>query len=287
MSTKLISFRICDLYTMFNSFEVNKIHKDLYNRTSGVLAIDKPKDVTSHDVVDIVRKNLRTRKVGHAGALDPFATGVLLVMVGKYTKLSDELMALDKEYNCKLLLGVSTSTQDPEGKILQIREVNEINERDIEAVLQQFRDGYEQRVPVFSSVKVNGQKLRRIAHKAESCSIDENDVATFTFKNGSSKKIKLPRKKVRFQGLNLNSIEQILGKDIESVVDDIKPDIHFVLLDITVGSSKGTYIRQLAEDIGKALGYPAMLTELRRNRVGKFTLADTLDLDAIPEYNSL
>lgn len=152
-----------------NDFVLNQIETDEFNRTSAILAINNPKDLTSHDIVNEVRRKLRTRKVGHAGALDPFATGVLIILVGKHTKHSDFFLNAGKEYRCKVLFGVSTSTQDPEGKVIKIVdkdiEVEGVKVQ-LESKIEKFKFGYMQRVPVFSSVKVNGQKLRQIARQA-------------------------------------------------------------------------------------------------------------------------
>ncbi|KKQ34438.1 MAG: tRNA pseudouridine synthase B [candidate division WS6 bacterium GW2011_GWA2_37_6] len=260
-----------------NSFKINQIEQDEFNRTSAVLAIYKPKDWTSHDIVNQVRKKLRTRKVGHAGALDPFATGVLIVLVGNYTKSSDLFLNTGKEYRCKVLFGVSTNTQDPEGKILKVanKVTNvEIDKPMLEKVLQTFRKGYMQRVPVFSSVKVNGQKLRVIARQAESFEVEEHDNVKFMFKNGKERVIKLPRKKVEFRRLELVKLEKVEIKDLpESLMS----------AELIVGCSKGTYIRQLAEDIGAAFGLPAMLTELERTKVGEIGLDDCISIEELTQ----
>lgn len=132
---------------------LNKIEIDEFNRPNGLLAINKPAGITSHDVVDQVRKKFKTKRVGHAGALDPFATGVLLILVGTFTKLSEKLILENKEYKARILFGVSTDTQDPEGKVLKTQMVK-LESKDIETTLKSFEGGYEQYVPIFSSVKV-------------------------------------------------------------------------------------------------------------------------------------
>lgn len=271
------------------SFELNKIETDEFRRTSAVLAINKRVGETSHDVVDQVRKKLRTRKVGHAGALDPFATGVLIILVGKYTKLSQQLMKADKEYSCKILLGISTDTQDPEGEIEDLKsKIKDYNKEEVEENLKKFEKGYEQRVPVFSSVKVEGKKLRELARKSESFKIDEKDNVTFVFSDERKVVVKLPKRKVeftRFEITDLNSVTvSKLSDDLKNKVSEFSTknsidNRQLTIVNLIVGCSKGTYIRQLAEDIGKELGVPAMLLELERTKVGEVSLSDCVKVE--------
>ena len=146
---------------MNNPYTPNQIVRDDFGRPSGILAIDKPVGMTSHDVVDVVRSALGTRQVGHAGALDPFATGVLVIIVGKATKLSNDLMSKTKSYAAQILLGVATDSQDPEGKIMDVSQQT-VSMKALRSVIETMSKGYDQFVPVYSSVKVDGQKLRKL-----------------------------------------------------------------------------------------------------------------------------
>jgi len=261
---------------------LNKIKIDEFKRVSAILGISKPSGITSHDVVDQVRRKLKTRKVGHAGALDPFATGVLVVLVGRYTKRSDQFLNEDKEYKCKILFGISTDTQDPEGEVIDSSSVNIVP--DNLKKLEKFREGYLQRVPVFSSVKVQGYKLRELARKAESFEIGKNDFVTFKMKGGKSIKLELPKRKVVFSKFEMDDPEKISLRDLpEDLAKKISKVDNFFIMNLVVGCSKGTYIRQLAEDIGHEVGLPAMLLELERTRVGTISLDQCISIDDLPQ----
>lgn len=261
-----------------SDYKINQIEVDEFNRTSGVFAVNKPVDKTSHDIVDIVRKSLRTRKVGHAGALDPFATGVLIILVGKYTKLTDNLINVDKEYLATVVFGRATDTQDTEGKItaedfegvesfIDGKDMSEIKTVLAEKLVS-IGSGYEQRVPVYSSVKVEGHKLRKLARQAESFKIAESkDQVTFKYKDGKTLTLELPKRKVEFSNFD--------------IVDCRVNSEGLLEVDILVSCSKGTYIRQLAEDIGELIGLPAMLIALERTRVGDVKLSACVKLDEI------
>ncbi len=266
---------------------INQIEVDEFNRTSAILAINKPAGMTSHDVVDAVRKKLRTRKVGHAGALDPFATGVLLIMVGKYTKKSMELMRKDKEYSCSILLGIATTTQDPEGKVTKV-DVKDIEQDDL-FKLEGIKKGYNQRVPLFSSVKVEGQKLRQLAHRAKEYKFAREDKVELLMKDGSIKQVILPRKEVYFSKFEIGGLKSVAIGDLEEKLftqlkaNDIDINTSMTELRLVVACSKGTYIRQLAEDIGNLLGTPAMLHKLERTRVAEITLDQCISIEDIPK----
>ncbi|MBN1331878.1 tRNA pseudouridine(55) synthase TruB [Candidatus Dojkabacteria bacterium] len=264
-------------------YEINKMTIGAGNQVHGVLAVNKPSGITSHDVVNIVRKKYNTRKVGHAGALDPFARGVLIVLIGRYTKLSDQLMGGDKEYKCKILLGLETDTLDTEGKIIKSQDVSakEINEKISNGALAGIERGYDQQVPVFSSVKVEGQKLRILAHKSERYEID-GDAVIFYMNDDRKKRVVLPRKKVQFEKFEIGEKKEIRASEVERYLKGKKNfdgKTRLVELDLTVGCSKGTYIRQLAKDIGELLEVPAMLIELERSRVGQITLAECISIN--------
>ncbi|MBD3280723.1 tRNA pseudouridine(55) synthase TruB [Candidatus Dojkabacteria bacterium] len=252
-------------------FELNKMTIDGNGKVHGVMAVNKPVGMTSHDVVNIVRKKYNTRKVGHAGALDPFASGVLMILVGRYTKLSDKLMSSDKEYRCGILFGIETDTLDTEGEVLRSGsvDVSELQEKIDSGALEGLENGYMQQVPIYSSVKVDGQKLRILARKAESHEID-GDFVTFYFENGKEKRIEIPKKEVKFSKFEMSRVE----KYEDNKIADFKTpaDAKLATMELTVACSKGTYIRQLAKDIGKLLDIPAMLIELERTRISDIRL---------------
>lgn len=203
-----------------------------------ILLIDKEAGWTSFDVVAKIRNITGEKKVGHAGTLDPFATGLLIVLVGKdATKRQDEFMKQDKEYEATLDLGKVSTTGDPEGIISKSNghSLSVISEEKIREVLKNFIGEIDQTPPVHSAIKINGKKAYELARKG----IDP----------------KLKSRKVQ-----INDIE---------IIDYSRP---FLKLKISCGS--GTYIRSLAADIGEALGVGAYLTELRRTKIGKFEVKD-------------
>lgn len=283
------------------SIEINKIEEDEFHRTSAVLAINKEKWMTSHDVVNIVRKKLHTRKVGHAGALDPFATGVLIILVGGYTKLSNDFLESDKEYRCRILLGISSTTQDIEGSILEIKNADFLKENMKETVmndlvnkaLKEFGNGYDQRVPVFSSVKVDGKKFRVLARKYASHKVDKDGIVKFCNLEGDEKfNLKLPKRHIEIKKLELLEIKTIIADDLPvdfsiKIQNKLKKSGNkfdkFVSIELVIGCSKGTYIRQFAEDLGEKLKLPAMLLELERTKSGNISISDCMQVEEIPE----
>lgn len=202
------------------------------------LIVDKPKGFTSHDIVKFYRKKLGIRKIGHAGTLDPFATGVLILLVGQATKKFASFSKLDKEYQIMVELGWSTDTGDIEGIVvkklsqLTIKEL-EIKREDVIKVLKSFVGQYQQQVPKYSAVKFKGKPLYKYAREG--------------------KKVKLPKKKVEIKKIKLL-------------------DYNFPRLKIKVVCSSGTYMRSLAVDIGKKLNLPAVAIELRRTRIGRYSI---------------
>jgi tRNA U55 pseudouridine synthase TruB len=277
-----------------NDFQLNKIEKDEFGRISGILALNKPAGITSHDLVDDVRKKFKIRKVGHAGALDPFATGVMIILIGKATKLSNKLLTLDKEYEFEVLLGVSTDTQDTEGKILKIESPPKIDQVKIDRVIADFKGTYLQTVPIFSSIRSNGIRLRELAHastKIERSKKGNDYYAKFTidknkpiFRKLLKDKItiKLPKRPVKILKTKLLGIKTIQGRELKLVDKRMLPDQKFLILKLLMRVSKGTYIRQLAEDIGERFGgIPAMLYSLERTKVGKISGKDIISLDKL------
>ena len=213
----------------------------------GILLVNKPKGMTSHDVVDFIRKKFGLKKVGHSGTLDPMATGLLVVLVGKYTKSSRLFMADDKEYEAGMTLGATSDTLDACGKISVSGDPKNIKTDEIESAFKGFSGEISQLPPMYSAVKVQGHKLYELARKGVSV---ERTPRKVVIKNIEILKIKLP---------------EILFK---------------------VACSKGTYIRQLSADIGERLGCGAYLSSLVRTRSGNFNLSDALGVDELKGFKS-
>jgi tRNA pseudouridine55 synthase len=211
----------------------------------GVLIVDKDKNMTSHDVVDLVRRRFSIKKVGHAGTLDPGATGVLILLLGKATKLSDEFLNQEKEYLATMKLGQKTDTGDSDGKLLENREVR-VAEKKAKEVMAEFLGEIDQVPPMVSAKKVNGRRLYKFARKG----------------------IEVQRKP-----------RKVVIKEFEPV------NIKLPLIEFRVVCSKGTYIRQLAEDVGERLGCGAHLTELRRTRSGSFSVEEAVPFSSLQDMN--
>ncbi len=212
---------------------------------NGILVVDKPQGFTSFDVVAKLRGICQTRKIGHGGTLDPMATGVLPVFISGAAKAVDLQPRQDKTYEATLQFGLATDTGDITGEVLETSDLV-IMEQDFEAVLPRFEGEQQQLPPMYSAVKVNGKALYRYAREGQEV---ERKSRTIT----------------------VHSI-QYLGKG--------EKDNQFV---IRVHCSKGTYIRTLSEDIGKALGVPATLAALRRTQAGMFTIEEALTLAEIQQ----
>ena len=210
---------------------------------NGILAIYKEKGYTSRDVVNVLTKELGTKKVGHTGTLDPMATGVLVVCVGQGLKLVELLTDHDKEYIAKVRLGIETDTLDITGNILKEEVIKEYSKEEVETVLKGFVGKIKQKVPKYAAIKVNGKKLYEYARNGE--------------------EVELPVREVEIYDLKLAS--------------DIKDNEFYIKCHV----SKGTYIRSLIRDIGYALGTIATMTELERTKLGNFTLEDTYTIDDI------
>lgn len=208
----------------------------------GILVIDKPKGPTSHDIVDIVRRTLRIKKVGHAGTLDPMATGVLVVLLGKCTKESNKLLNDDKEYEAELTIGSRSDTGDAEGALTASSGAAYISPDDIRRAFSGFTGCIEQSPPAYSAVKHKGKKLYELARRGIKVEIKPRAITIFRLE----------------------------------ITDISMPRVRF-----SVTCSKGTYIRQLAADIGEILGCGAYLSALRRTRSGKFTIDQAMTLDKL------
>jgi tRNA pseudouridine55 synthase len=270
---------------MKTRFQPNKIYQDDFGRASGIFLANKPKGITSHDVVYRYRKKLQTKKVGHAGALDPFASGLLIILAGKATPLSADFLNLDKEYIADILFGVETNSGDIEGEVINYTPQEfEINLSDLETTLKTFRQEYNQFVPVFSSVKVQGQKLRELARKHNRFEILESDgVKTIRFFKKTEeeeklvKVVNLPSKNVNIYEIELQKSERLSKDDLVSkyaLKFDLQ-NIKYTVATVRIKCSKGTYIRQLAVDIGVKLGVPAMLVALQRTQIGEYSVENS------------
>lgn len=200
---------------------------------SGVLLVDKGQDMTSHDVVAVARRTLDTKKIGHCGTLDPMATGLLILVVGKATKIQDLLMAEDKEYTGSLELGKTTNTQDAEGEVETESEVPDFTKERIAEAFDHYRGDFYQTPPMVSAIKKDGVPLYKLARQGKEVKREPRFVHVFSY---------------RIDGIELP------------------------VVDFTVRCSKGFYVRTYAHDIGQDLGCGAHLKSLRRTRSGKFDL---------------
>ena len=199
----------------------------------GILLVDKPQGITSHDVVDKIRRLYSTRRVGHAGTLDPMATGLLIILVGKATKASQYLMSQEKEYIGQATLGVTTDSQDADGETTETKPVPEISEQQIKDVLKSMLGDQYQTPPMHSAKKIGGKKLYELARKG----------------------IEVEREP-RFIRINLFDLENW-----------VSPNIQF-----RVQCTKGTYVRTLAFDLGNKIGPGAHLSMLRRTSSGNLNV---------------
>ncbi len=210
---------------------------------NGIININKPIGITSHDVVYKLRKILGIKKIGHTGTLDPDATGVLPMCIGKGTKLAELLTASDKQYLAEMTLGAITDTQDKSGNILESFEVN-VSEDSIKKAVQSFIGEIEQIPPMYSAIKIDGKKLYELAREGKTVE-------------------RKPRK--------------VLIKNIEIQNIDLDKNTVTMLVDC----SKGTYIRTLCEDIGKSLGSGGYMSSLMRTRSGRFDIKDSYSLEEV------
>lgn len=206
---------------------------------NGVLVVDKPKGITSFDVVREVRRAVAIKKVGHTGTLDPMATGVLPICLGDGTKIAQFIIEATKAYDATLKLGVTTDTLDAEGKVLETRAVPPITRELLEATLAKFRGTQQQVPPMYSAIKIGGKRLYELARAGEEVERAPREVTVF----------------------------ELVLRDFSS--DEVR---------LSVRSSKGFFVRSLAADIGEALGCGAHLTALRRTQSGPFTLAQSMPL---------
>lgn len=216
----------------------------MQNVVSGVLVVDKPIGLTSHDVVQIIRRGTGIRRAGHTGTLDPRASGVLVVLIGPAVRLSEYVSASDKRYQATIHLGSSTDTYDAEGEITDEFPVDNMEEEEFDEILQQFVGEIQQTPPPYSAVKVKGRKAYEMAREGEEVDLEPRTI-------------------------NVYSLEVLEWAPPEAVID--------------VFCSSGTYVRSLANDLGQALGTGAHLIGLRRTRSGRFTLRDAIPLRRLQE----
>jgi tRNA pseudouridine55 synthase len=211
----------------------------------GALLIDKASGMTSHDVVAIVRNRLETQKVGHCGTLDPFATGLLLVVIGQGTKVQDLLMSEDKEYVGTMKLGVVTDTQDRDGVVLETHEVGVLDKSAVEAAFAKFHGDFYQTPPMVSAIKKDGVPLYKLAREG-----------------------KVIEREPRFVHVYAHEVHAVRPAEI----------------DFRVICSKGFYVRTYAHEIGRELGYGAHLAALRRTKSGRFAVDRALTIEALKSY---
>jgi tRNA pseudouridine55 synthase len=210
-----------------------------------VVLVDKPEGPTSHDIVAAARRGIGTRRVGHTGTLDPFASGLLLLCIGRATRLAEYLSGLDKSYEAVARLGIATDTLDRDGEVVLESEAwVDCDDARIAEALQLFEGEIEQIPPQYSAKKVDGEAMHRRARRGE--------------------RIELPPSTVTVHRVALLSVDL--------------PDVRF-----SVRCSSGTYIRSIARDLGEALGVGAHLTALRRTSVGTFDVASAIDVDALSD----
>lgn len=209
---------------------------------SGVLLVDKDPGMTSHDVVAIARRSMGIKKIGHCGTLDPMATGLLMLVVGRATKIQDLLMSEDKQYVGTITLGTTTTTQDAEGDVVEEREVGVLGENVIRRAFEKYSGNFEQIPPMVSAIKKDGVPLYKLARKGKEVKRDPRPVYVTDYK---LRKISLPQ------------------------------------IDFTVSCSKGFYVRSYAHDIGDTLGCGGHLSALRRTRSGEFTLERAVRVDML------
>lgn len=215
----------------------------LKDTVSGVLVVDKPIGITSHDVVQIVRRGTRIKRAGHTGTLDPRASGVLVILLGPAVRLSEYVSAEDKRYQAVIQLGKKTDTYDEEGAITGTSPVD-ISTEQFEEALKGFVGEIEQVPPPYSAVKVNGRKAYEMARKGEEVELEPRII-------------------------HVHDLELLEWDPPQALVD--------------VHCSSGTYVRSLANDLGEVLGCGAMLAGLRRTKSGKFTLKDAIPLRKLTE----
>jgi tRNA pseudouridine55 synthase len=245
----------------------------------GVLNVNKPSGITSYDVIRRLKPVLDTRQLGHAGTLDPLATGVLLVLVNEATKVADYLQMLDKEYRAEVRLGIRTDTDDMTGQTIEEKPVGDVRADAVEAILARFRGEIEQTPPAFSAVKVAGDRSYRLARKGEA---PEHKPRLVTVHELELVGLRMAAERSGLRGQGLGEKDgDFRMQDAECRMQNTGQSAdQWPVLTLRAKVSRGTYIRALARDIGAALGCGATLQSLVRTRVGAFTVQDAVLLDA-------
>lgn len=210
----------------------------------GIILVDKPKGISSFFVVKRIKSILKIKKVGHAGTLDPNATGLLVILIGKYTKLADFLTAEDKVYQTVITLGITTSTDDIEGEVLEKKDFNHIDKVELLSVLESFLGRIKQIPPKFSAVKINGERAYKLARKSLEFQMAPKEIEIFDLK----------------------------------LLDFALPNFC-----LKVWCSKGTYVRSLARDIGTLLGVGGMALEIHREKSGFFHVKQAIKFQDFSE----
>jgi tRNA pseudouridine55 synthase len=213
-----------------------------HNDTGRVLLINKPFQWTSFDVVNKLRYKLKIKKVGHAGTLDPLATGLLIICTGRMTKRIEEFMGLEKEYTGKFILGKTTPSHDLETGVIEGKDISDLADEQIYEATKALTGNIQQLPPMHSAIKVGGKRAYQFARKGQEVDLKLRDVEVTTFE----------------------------------ITRIALPEVNFRIV-----CSKGTYIRSIARDFGDALGVGAYLTDLCRTRIGDFKLEDAVDVDNI------
>lgn len=212
---------------------------------NGILLVDKPAEWTSHDVVAFLRGRFNIAKAGHCGTLDPAATGLLVIVIGKFTKLSQKFSGEDKIYGGTILLGTETDSQDMDGNVIRTGDWSKVTPEDLRAAFARFTGTIQQTPPMVSAVKKDGERLYKLARKGVEVERDAKEVTIYSVDLAN---IRLP------------------------------------YADFTVRCSKGTYIRTLCSDVGATLGCGAALFHLNRLRSGEFDLKDAFTVDEIKQW---
>lgn len=221
---------------------MNEETRKYKNAISGAIVIDKPPTMTSHDVVQVVRRGTGIRRIGHIGTLDPRASGVLVLLVGPAVRLSEFLITDTKRYEAMIRFGAVSDTYDADGTVVSTGVAPVLDEVAVEKAMERFKGQIIQRPPIYSALKIKGRKAYEMARAGEEFEIPEREVTIYDF----------------------------------DLLEFNPPDIF-----VEVFCSSGTYIRSLAHDLGKALGCGAYLTELRRTKSGRFSMRQAVTLDEL------
>lgn len=215
-----------------------------YNSIHGLLVLNKPKGWTSFDVVAKIRNKLGVKKVGHTGTLDPMATGVLVLCLGKATTLAQQMIGLEKEYVAQITLGGSSDTDDAEGKLTENKEAGQKSQKEVERVLKGFEGVIQQVPPQFSAKKVGGKRAYKLAREGKAVEL----------------------------------------KPVEVTIHELELlKYQWPHLELRVKSSKGFYVRALARDVGEKLGVGGYLSALQRTQVGPYTLDQAIEIEEVRE----